>query len=76
MPGGAGRCLWLMEAQPKINGYCAQALGGFSGNDIAHSLHYLLRLLENMQRIDNAQGGGREAECARGAPSSSSRIDP
>lgn len=43
---------------PKIHGYYAQVLDGFSVNDVTHSLHYLLKLLENMQRVDDAQGGG------------------
>ncbi|MES2533519.1 MAG: MarR family transcriptional regulator [Pseudomonadota bacterium] len=54
----SGRHVWLVEAQPKIHGYYEQALAGFSVNDIAHTLHYLLRLLENMQRVDAVQGGG------------------
>ena len=29
-----------------------QALEGFSVNDMAHTLHYLLKMLDNMQRID------------------------
>ncbi|ADV01909.1 MarR family transcriptional regulator [Alicycliphilus denitrificans] len=58
----AGRHVWLVGAQPKILAYYEDALEGFSVNDIAHSLHYLLKLLENMQRIDKTQGGGREAE--------------
>jgi len=58
----SGRQVWLVEAQPKIHGYYEQALDGFSVNDITHSLHYLLKLLENMQRIDSAQGGNREGE--------------
>lgn len=54
----SGRHTWVEQAQPKISGYYAQALDGFSVNDITHTLHYLLQLLENMQRIDGAQGGG------------------
>ena len=58
----AGRRVWLVDAQPKILAYYEQTLEGFSVNDIAHTLHYLLKLLENMQRIDTAQGGGKEGE--------------
>lgn len=58
----AGRRLWLVDAQPKIGAYYEDALTGFSVNDTAHTLHYLLKLLENMQRVDNAQGGNREAD--------------
>lgn len=57
-----GRRVWQVDAQPKIFAYYEDTLTGFSVNDIAHTLHYLLKLLENMQRIDNAQGGGREAD--------------
>lgn len=56
----AGRRLWQDEALPKIHGYYGQVLEGFSVNDVTHSLHYLLKLLENMQRVDEAQGGGGE----------------
>lgn len=53
----SGRRVWLKEAQPHIRAYYEQALAGFSVNDIAHTLHYLLRMLENMQRVDDLQGG-------------------
>ena len=53
----SGRHVWLSEAQPKIYAYYEQVLAGFSVNDIAHTLHYLLKVLENMQRVDDAQGG-------------------
>lgn len=29
---------------------------------VTHTLHYLLKILENMQRVDNVQGGGVEPE--------------
>jgi DNA-binding MarR family transcriptional regulator len=57
----AGRRLWQDEALPKIHGYYGQVLDGFSVNDVTHSLHYLLKLLDNMQRVDDAQGGGEVA---------------
>jgi len=53
----SGRHVWLVEAQPKIHAYYEQVLDGFSMNDITHSLHYLLKILENMQRVDSSQGG-------------------
>ncbi|MDB5826158.1 MAG: transcriptional regulator, partial [Variovorax sp.] len=53
----AGLHTWQNEALPKIYGYYAQALEGFSINDTTHTLHYLLRLLENMQAVDDRQGG-------------------
>lgn len=51
----SGRHVWLIEAQPKIYNYYEQTLTGFSVNDLAHTLHYLLKLLENMQRVDSIQ---------------------
>jgi DNA-binding MarR family transcriptional regulator len=57
----SGRQVWVDEAQPKIYDYYEQVLDGFSVNDITHTLHYLLKILENMQRVDDAQGGGEEA---------------
>ena len=57
----AGMRVWQDEALPKIHGYYGQVLDGFSVNDITHTLHYLLKLLENMQVVDDRQGGGDEA---------------
>jgi len=48
----AGRLLWQTQALPKIHAYYDQVLDGFSINDGAHALHYLLKILHNMQRID------------------------
>jgi DNA-binding MarR family transcriptional regulator len=47
-----GRRVWKARAQPKIRAYYEEALDGFSINDMAHTLHYLLKMLGNMQRID------------------------
>jgi len=58
----SGRHVWQAEALPKIYGYYEQVLQGFSVNDVTHTLHYLLKLLENMQRVDEVQGGGAERE--------------
>ena len=58
----SGRQVWLVEAQPKIYSYYDQVLEGFSVNDVTHTLHYLLKLLENMQKVDNAQGENAESE--------------
>lgn len=35
-------------------------LDGFSVNDVTHTLHYLLKLLDNMQKVDDSQGGGTD----------------
>lgn len=57
----AGRHVWQVEALPKIHGYYEQVLDGFSVNDATHTLHYLLKILDNMQVVDDRQGGGDEA---------------
>ena len=57
----AGLRVWQDEALPKIHGYYAQVLEGFSVNDITHTLYYLLKILDNMQVVDERQGGGDEA---------------
>lgn len=49
-----GRHVWLDLAQPKIKAYYEQALQDFSMGDMAHTLHYLLKLLDNMEKIDHA----------------------
>ena len=48
----SGKDVWMVQAQPKIHAYYEQALEGFSTNDITHSLHYLLKLLDNMKRLE------------------------
>jgi len=49
-----GQKVWRHKALPKIHAYYAQALDGFSFNDMTHTLHYLLKMLENMQQLDDA----------------------
>ena len=51
-----GRRVWQDEAQQLIRQYYGQALADFSVGDMAHLLHYLLKLLDNMQAIDVASG--------------------
>jgi DNA-binding MarR family transcriptional regulator len=51
-----GRKVWQNDAQPKILSYYESALDGFSVSDLSHTLHYLLKLLENMKEIDLAAG--------------------
>ena len=48
----SGRHVWHVLARPKIVAYYQDILGDFSVNDTAHTLHYLLKILENMQRLD------------------------
>lgn len=56
-----GRKVWEKDALPKIHKYYEAALTDFSTGDLAHTLHYLLKLLENMEKIDHALGGDGEA---------------
>ena len=48
----SGRHVWQVLALPKIRGYYDEILVDFSVNDVTHTLHYLLKILENMQRLD------------------------
>lgn len=57
-PGG--RQVWQRKALPKIHAYYEQALEGFSINDSIHTVHYLLKMLENMQKIDEAAGDSED----------------
>jgi DNA-binding MarR family transcriptional regulator len=51
-----GRQLWQRRATPKINGFYEQALAGFSVEDMVHTVHYLLKMLENMKGLEGADG--------------------
>lgn len=51
--------VWRVGAQPKIQNYYAQALEGFSVNDLTHTLHYLMKLLGNLQAVDQVQSADR-----------------
>ncbi len=48
----SGRHVWLLQALPKIHAYYEQVLDEFSMGDLTHTLHYLLKLLDNMQKLD------------------------
>ena len=48
----SGYQVWNVKALPKIHGYYEEALDGFSTNDLTHTLHYLLKLLDNMKQLD------------------------
>ena len=56
----SGRHVWHLLAQPKIRAYYAEILADFSVNDVTHTLHYLLKILDNMQRLDAQRGGATE----------------
>jgi DNA-binding MarR family transcriptional regulator len=58
----SGRHVWQAQAQPKIRAYYEEILADFSVNDLAHMLHYLLKMLENMQRLDQAWVGSAEED--------------
>lgn len=51
-----GRRVWHALAQPKIHAYYSEILRDFSVTDVAHTLHYLVKMLDNMQRLDAAAG--------------------
>ncbi len=58
----SGGDVWMVQAQPKIHDYYEQALAGFSISDITHALHYLLKLLDNMKRLDGDEESGQTDE--------------
>ena len=53
----SGRHVWEVLAQPKIRAYYGEVLGDFSINDVTHTLHYLLKILDNMKRLDDGAAG-------------------
>ena len=48
----SGQQVWREFALPKIHDYYSQVLQDFSLNDTVHTVHYLLKILHNMQRLD------------------------
>lgn len=56
----SGRHVWQEKARPKIRSYYEEALEEFSVADLTHMLHYMLKLLGNMQKIDHRSGGESE----------------
>jgi len=58
----SGRHVWQDLALPKIHGYYEAILADFSVNDVAHALHYLLKMLENMERLDAERVSADETE--------------
>jgi DNA-binding MarR family transcriptional regulator len=50
-----GRKVWSQDALPKIHDYYDAVLKDFSSSDMTHTLHYLLKLLENMKKVDDAK---------------------
>ncbi len=56
----SGHDVWNNQAMPKIHGYYDQVLADFSISDMTHTLHYLLKLLDNMKQLDGAELAGDE----------------
>jgi hypothetical protein len=50
-----GRKLWIEQVAPKIQAYYENVLANFSSDDMTHALHYLLKLLDNMKRVDERE---------------------
>jgi DNA-binding MarR family transcriptional regulator len=63
----SGRHVWHDLALPKIHGYYDSILADFSVNDVTHTLHYLLKILENMQRVDAERLSAEEGDEAQAA---------
>lgn len=61
----SGRHVWQDLALPKIHGYYEAILADFSVNDVTHTLHYLLKILENMQRLDTERLAAEDGDEAR-----------
>jgi DNA-binding MarR family transcriptional regulator len=51
----SGRQVWQRKALAKIHAFYEQALEGFSGDDMVHTVHYLLKMLDNMKKIDTPE---------------------
>lgn len=60
----SGHDVWNNKAIPKINDYYEQALTDFSVSDMTHTLHYLLKLLDNMKRLDGEGPAGDADDAA------------
>ena len=56
----SGSKIWHVRAQPKIHAYYEQVLADFSINDMTHTLHYLLKLLQDMERVDVGSQAGQD----------------
>jgi DNA-binding MarR family transcriptional regulator len=61
----SGRHVWQDLALPKIHSYYEAILADFSVNDVTHTLHYLLKMLENMQRLDTERLAAEDSDEAR-----------
>jgi DNA-binding MarR family transcriptional regulator len=61
-----GHHVWQVLAQPKIRAYYDRVLADFSINDTAHALHYLIKILDNMKRIDDGASDADADEESQG----------
>jgi DNA-binding MarR family transcriptional regulator len=50
-----GQRVWISQATPRIHDFYEQALTDFSMGDLTHTLHYLLKLLDNMKQLDQEE---------------------
>ena len=50
----SGRQLWQKQAIPKIEAYYQEVLQDFSITDTSNALHYLMKILDQMRRLDEA----------------------
>ncbi|CCD93351.1 Transcriptional activatory protein badR (Benzoate anaerobic degradation regulator) (fragment) [Bradyrhizobium sp. ORS 375] len=57
-----GRHVWQTLALPKIHSYYDHVLADFSVNDTVHALHYLLKILENMKKLDDADNPSEDEQ--------------
>jgi len=57
-----GEQVWRALALPKIHRFYADALDGFAMTDLVHTAHYLIKLLDNMERLDKGTETDEEAE--------------
>lgn len=60
-----GRHVWQDLALPKIHSYYDAILADFSVSDVTHALHYLLKILENMQRLDAQRISAEEGDAEK-----------
>ncbi|MGJ4906056.1 MarR family winged helix-turn-helix transcriptional regulator [Bradyrhizobium sp. HKCCYLS2058] len=57
-----GRHVWQTLALPKIHTYYDHVLADFSVNDTVHALHYLLKILESMKRLDEGDNQSEDEQ--------------
>jgi DNA-binding MarR family transcriptional regulator len=60
-----GREAWRNEALPKIHAYYEAAVSDFSLADLTHLAHYMMKLLDGLERMD--VGAPEDAEETEGA---------